>query len=171
MTPLAEWERLVVNSIGDAIEFWGFKWNHGRVWCLLYLRGGEMSAAELQEVLGLSKGAASMITRELEQWETIRRVRNGSDATWKFAAETDLMQMVGKVIREREAKMATKMRDDLARGHEMAAGKGEADRETLRRIAKMERAAALLQSSMGLFLKTSKFDFSKVIHALTGSRE
>ncbi|MFH1016565.1 MAG: transcriptional regulator [Pseudomonadota bacterium] len=165
---LEEWERIVVNAVGDAIQFWGFKWNHGRVWCVLYLRGTPMSAAELKSALGLSKGAASIITRELEQWGTIRRVRVGSDPVWVFEAETDFMGMVGRVIRERESKLVSRLRGDLGRARDLGSHSGKASEEALRRISKMERAAALFQASMGLFLKTSKFDFSKVVSALRG---
>ena len=63
---LAPWEALVVETIGNVIGFWNFKRNQGRVWALLYLRDRPLSAGELQEALGLSKGASSMITRELE---------------------------------------------------------------------------------------------------------
>jgi hypothetical protein len=38
----------------------------------------------------------------------------------------------------------------------------------LRRMLKMEKAASRLKSSMTLFLKTSRFDFSRVVRALGG---
>src|SRR6476661_6372016 len=54
---LEPWEALVVDAVGNTIDFWRFKRNHGRVWALLYLRGKPSSAAEIQRALGLSKGA------------------------------------------------------------------------------------------------------------------
>lgn len=165
---LADWEKLVINSIGAAIEFWGFKWNHGRVWCLLYLRGTPMTALELQTTLELSKGAASMITRELEQWGTIHRVRTGTDVSWKFVAETDMMHMIGKVIEERETKLARRILEDLALARKIGLKSGQLSSEKFQRVAKMERAAQLMKTSMGLFLKTSKLDFSRVANAFRG---
>src|SRR5437870_5171843 len=80
---LEPWEALVVDAVGNTIDFWRFKRNHGRVWALLYLRGRALSAAEIQEALGLSKGAVSMVTREIESWGVIHRARAPGDATWR----------------------------------------------------------------------------------------
>ena len=63
------------DAVGNFIEFWGFKRNHGRIWALLYLQGQPLTAAELQSRLGLSKGGVSMMTRELERWGVIHRRR------------------------------------------------------------------------------------------------
>src|SRR6185295_11178850 len=72
---LARWEAMAVDAVGNAIEFWGFKRNQGRVWALLYLRGTPMSAGQLEKELSLSKGAVSMLIRDLERWGVIERVR------------------------------------------------------------------------------------------------
>ena len=168
--PLEDWERVFVNSIGNVIEVWGFKWNHGRVWALLYLRGVPMTALELQRTLRLSKAAASMITRELEQWETIHRERTGSDASSRFVAETDFMGMVGKVIRERESKLAERILEDLATAKEIGLKSGKLSAEAHARLVKMERAAGMLKASMGLFLKTSMLDFSRVASVFRGGK-
>ncbi len=165
---LEDWERPVVNSVGDAIRFWGFKWNHGRVWCLLYLRAMPMTARELQTALGLSKGAASMIIRELEQWGPVRRVRVGKDSSWRFVAETNLMRMVGRVIQERESKIAARFLEELKGAREIGLAAKQLPPETLRRLEKMEKALSLSMKSMDLFLKTSRFDFSNIVHALRG---
>ena len=86
---LAEWESLATGAVGTVIEFWGFKANHGRVWAVLYLRDKALSAAEIQATLGLSKGAVSMVTRELEQWGVVRRVRPPHSDAWHFEAELE----------------------------------------------------------------------------------
>src|ERR1700726_1085527 len=86
---LEPWEALVVDAVGSVIEFWGFKSNHGRIWALLYLRGTPLSALQLQTELGLSKGAVSMVTRELEQWGVVNRVRVPGAHSWLFDAETN----------------------------------------------------------------------------------
>src|SRR5688500_17886473 len=83
---MAPWETLVVDAVGNVIEFWQFKRNQGRVGALLYLRGKAMNAAELQETLGLSKGGVSMLVRELEQWGVVVRQRSPAVDVWKYAA-------------------------------------------------------------------------------------
>jgi DNA-binding transcriptional regulator GbsR (MarR family) len=64
---LPRWEALAIDAVGNVIEFWGFKHNQGRVWAVLYLRGMSMTATQLEEELGLSKGAVSMLVRDLER--------------------------------------------------------------------------------------------------------
>ena len=55
---LSRWEAMATDAVGQVIEFWGFKRNHGRVWALLYLRDEPLSAAHIEEELALSKGAS-----------------------------------------------------------------------------------------------------------------
>ena len=81
---LRDWEVLATDAVGEAIEFWGFKHNQGRVWGLLYLRAQPMTAGELQRLLGLSKGAVSMLLKDLEQWKVVRKVRPPGSAIWHF---------------------------------------------------------------------------------------
>ncbi len=87
--PLEPWEAMVIDAVGNTIDFWRFKRNHGRVWGLLYLRGAPLSSQQLEEVLQLSKGAVNLVTRELEHWKVIRCVRLSNDAVWYFIPETD----------------------------------------------------------------------------------
>ena len=98
---LNAWEVLVVNAVGSVIEFWGFKRNQGRVWALLYLRDQALTAAEIEKELDLSKGGVSMLIRDLERWGVVLRVRTPGDASWRYRAETDLLQMARRVIEER----------------------------------------------------------------------
>src|SRR6476469_7798620 len=88
---LAKWEAMAVDAVGNVIEFWGFKRNQGRVWALLYLRGTPMSAGQLEKELSLSKGAVSMLIRDLERWGVIERAREPGGAAWQYRAETDLI--------------------------------------------------------------------------------
>ena len=121
---LTPWEALVVDAVGSVIDFWQFKRNQGRVWALLYLRGRAMSSMELQESLGLSKGGVSMLVRELEQWGVVRRVRAPRDEVWRYAAETDLMKMIGRVISERENGLVRGVKEDLGHALDMAKKEG-----------------------------------------------
>ena len=91
--PLASWEAKVIDAVGGVIAFWGFKRNHGRIWALLYLRNAALTAAELQDNLGLSKGAVSMLTRDLERLEIIERIVDPSSGTRRYLANTELRQL------------------------------------------------------------------------------
>lgn len=154
---LSPWEALVVDAVGSVIDFWKFKRNQGRVWALLYLRGRALSALEIQEALGLSKGGVSMLVRELEQWDVVRRVRAPRDEVWRYAAETDLMKMIGRVVSEREAGLVRSVRDDLDHALAMAR-KENVDPVVLTRLRRMKTLADLIDTALTAFLQTARFD-------------
>ncbi len=167
---LEPWESLVTEAVGNVIGFWNFKRNHGRIWALLYLRGEAMSAPDLQDALGISKGAVSMITRELEQWGVIRRVRPAGDALWRFSAETDLLRMIGTVVREREAIMVKRVHADLQEAMRLAKqAKGPA--QVRDRIAKMSGLAAMVDGALSAFILTARFDASRAKTLLSGDEK
>ena len=163
---LPAWESMVSDAVGNAIEFWGFKRNMGRVWALLYLRGEPMTAAELQDALELSKGAVSMIVRELEQWEVIRRVRSSGSSSWSFVAETDLMRMVATVIRAREAGIIARVHADLEQAAEKARENGGARPESLDRLGRIRALAVLMEQAVAIFLQTAQLNMAEVASIL-----
>ena len=91
------WETLTLEAVGRVIEFWGFKRNQGRLWALLYLTNAPLNATELGRRLGLSKGAVSMVVRELESFEVVRRVPVASRSGVAYAAQRDLWRMIHTV--------------------------------------------------------------------------
>jgi len=151
------WQSLVVNAVGQVIEFWGFKRNHGRLWALLYLRGVPMTAAQLQDGLDLSKGAVSMITRDLEQWGIVRRVRVPGESASHFVAEVEFMRMIGRVLREREMTLLEHVVEDLADA-EVMAREDDAGPEVVARIRRMKTLASVVRQALELFLKTARLD-------------
>lgn len=163
---LAPWEALVVDAVGNVIDFWQFKRNHGRVWALLYLRGRALSAAELQSALGLSKGAVSMLARELEQWRVVRRVRTPGDEVWRYAAETDLMRMVGRVISEREATLVESVRDDLEEAEHLMKAQGGVPVEVQDRLRRMKTLANIIDRALRAFLSTARLDVFSALSVL-----
>ena len=161
-----EWETVVIDTVGSFIEFWGFKHNQGRIWALLYLRGIPMSAGEIQDALDLSKGAVSMIIRELEQWRVIRRVRRPQTSSWFYEAEQDLMAMVGEVLRNRENNVISRVRTDLEQAVRQARSCEDVSSEATSRLEKMRDLAALMQTGIQMFLATGSVDLSQAMHVL-----
>lgn len=164
---LNEWEALVVEAVGNTIDFWRFKRNHGRTWALLYLRGKPLNAAEIQETLGLSKGAVSMVSRELEQWGVVRRVRTPGDATWRFTAETDLMKMVRRVVEEREAAFVSRVKEDLDDAYAMAKASRSVPSDVLDRVDRMRTLAGLVDKALRAFVLTARLDVAGVAQILS----
>lgn len=163
---LRPWEALVVDAVGNLIEFWNFKRNQGRVWALLYLRGRALTAAQIQTALGLSKGAVSMLVRELEQWSVLVRVRSPHDDAWRFAAETDLMKMIGRVISERERGLVQSVREDLERAERIARDDDDVPREVLDRLRRMRTLAVFVEKALKVFVDTARFDAMGVLDVL-----
>lgn len=96
-------EVIVTDLIGRLIEFWGFKRNMGRIWAVLYLSPGEMSAKDLQDALKLSSGAVSMTLNELLRWGVVKKVWSPGQRRDYFAAEVQLWKMISRVMAERES--------------------------------------------------------------------
>lgn len=160
--PLADWEALVVDAVGNTMDFWRFKLNHGRVWALLYLRGEPLTAQQLEAVLQLSKGAVNLVTRELERWKVIRRVRLPGEAIWRFLPETNFWTMVRGVLEERETSFVTRVRDDLEKAYEKA--KADAtDKAVLDRLSRLLRLATLVDKAMRTFVKSARLDIAAAI--------
>jgi HTH-type transcriptional regulator, glycine betaine synthesis regulator len=168
--PLAGWEERAIDAVGTVIEFWGFKRNQGRVWALLYLRGEARTAAEIQEDLGLSKGAVSMITHELERWGVIQRARSPGVDAWRFLAEQNLMEMISRVLAEREVGLVSRVKEDLLQAEREAKSDPRATREQLTRIGRMRLIADLVERSLSLFLKTARLDATRVVGVLGALR-
>ncbi|MBA2664001.1 MAG: transcriptional regulator [Bradymonadaceae bacterium] len=162
---LPAWESLVVEGVGEVIEFWGFKRNMGRVWGLLYLRDQPMSAAELQEALDLSKGAVSMITRDLEQWSVVERVRPAGQSIWHFVAKVDFVEMISRVLKEREQNLVERVKLGLADAERLAR-EAKADKAVIERIARMRRLADFMDQALSVFLRTARLDVSKTREVL-----
>jgi DNA-binding transcriptional regulator GbsR (MarR family) len=169
LAPLAAWESLAIEAVGNVIDFWRFKRNHGRVWALLYLRDHPMSQHDLQELLGLSKGAASMVVRELELWGVVARVRSAGDSTWRYAAETDLSKMIRRVLEERELSFVARTREDLEEAYESARATRDASPAVLARLARMRTLATLVDKALRAFLMTSRLDVASALGVLASS--
>lgn len=157
---IASWEKTATDAIGDAIEFWGFKRNHGRVWCLLYLHNRPFSAVEIQENLGLSKGAVSMIVRELETWKVVHRLRVDDNAAWHFVAETNLMQMITHVVNQRETGVVSRICEQLQESQQQAKQSCDLpeDSDAAQRLQHLSRLSFLFREILNMFLKSENFD-------------
>ncbi|XXF81282.1 MarR family transcriptional regulator [Myxococcaceae bacterium GXIMD 01537] len=161
---LPPWESIAVEAVGNVIEFWGFKRNHGRVWALLYLRDAPLTAAEIERELELSKGGVSMLLRDVERWGVIRRVRVPQDTVWRYEAETDMVRMVTRVMEEREAAFIGRILADLEEARRLAR-EGTVPQERLARLEKMVTLAEQAERAVRLFLKTARLDVAGVLQA------
>lgn len=149
--PTCSWEVTVTDAIGNVIEFWGFKHNHGRIWALLYVYDRPFSALEIQEALNLSKGSVSMMVRELVTWKVLHRIRSSDKTSWCFIAETNLTRMITNVIYQRETDIVLRMENQLSKAIQEAEEE-KIDGEIRTRIKTLHNTAILFQEVLSIFL-------------------
>jgi DNA-binding transcriptional regulator GbsR (MarR family) len=164
---LLAWERLALDAVGNVIEFWGFKRNQGRLWALLYLRGQVYTAPELQRILGLSKGAVSMLTRELEQWRVIDRRRIPGKTAWHFEANTNLMNMIGRVLEEREGRFIARVKADLEEAQQLLPQDRSVPDDVRQRMEQMAALAERVEEAVQLFIRTARLDLRGIANLLS----
>lgn len=90
------------DAVGGLMEFWGFKRNMGRMWCVLYLSDRPLAAADLGQILQLSTGAVSMTLAELTKWGVVKKSWVPGERRDYYEPETSIWKMVSRVFRERE---------------------------------------------------------------------
>ncbi len=167
VTVAEPWELEAAEAVGLVIEAWGFKRNEGRVWALIYLRGRPLTAGEIGESLALSKGAVSMVLRELERWGVVERVRGPGEAHWSYRARTDFFAMIRRVLAERELVVVRRAGELMRRAQRAAIG-ARAGRLALDRLGRMVKLAALTERALNLFLKTTRFELGGISGVLGG---
>jgi DNA-binding transcriptional regulator GbsR (MarR family) len=102
---------LASETMAEIVDFWGFKSSMGRIWTLLYLSSGPLSADQIAEETNLSAGAVSMSLAELMQWGLVSRAALSSDRKRHYQAETDIWSIVRRIFRERELRLVGRARD------------------------------------------------------------
>src|SRR5688572_33081378 len=97
----AEAELEVADTIGQLMEFWGFKRPMGRIWTLLYLSPEPIGAAEIGEALRMSAGAVSMAMGELVKWGAAKKSWRPAERRGFYEAETSIGRLLQVVLRQR----------------------------------------------------------------------
>lgn len=166
----------VAETVGQLIEFWGFKRPMGRAWTLLYLAPGALGAAEIGEQLGMSAGAVSMTLAELQKWGVVRRTWKPGERRDFFEAETNIWKMVSRVFRERELALIRKAvatfgeaEAQFARAAK-AAPKGHAKELEFarKRIALLVGLARIGETMLGTIVQTGRVDTKPLRNFPTG---
>lgn len=105
LTPRQRAVALVAETMGELVEFWGFKASMGRIWATLYLSVDPLAADRIASMTGLSTGAVSMGITELAQWGLILRVPVPGERKRYYSAHTDIWETIRRIFRERELRL------------------------------------------------------------------
>lgn len=93
-----------VEGMGRISKFWGFSRLMGQLYGLLYLSPEPMTLDQLAEGLMVSKGSVSTNIRAIERWGMVENVWVKADRKDYYRAETKFMDIVVKILEEREKK-------------------------------------------------------------------
>src|SRR5215831_5297342 len=94
-------ERFVLHW-GDMGSEWGLNRSVGQIHALLYLADRPLTAEEIADLLGLARSNVSNSIKELLAWNLIRRVPIKRDRREHFEAETDLWEIVTRIVAGRK---------------------------------------------------------------------
>lgn len=103
----------LADSVGEFIKYWGFKEIHGRLWIHIYLSHQPITAKELTARLGVTKGLVSTALAELIAYQVIERVHIGDARSAGYQSNSDLVQVINNVLRNRELKLTTKIQENI----------------------------------------------------------
>lgn len=132
---IEEKRKNLADSVGDFIRYWGFKEVHGRIWVHIYLSENPITAKELTKKLGVTKGLVSTALAELIAYQVVEKVNVGDARSPGYQSNTDLVQVINNILRNRELKLTTKIKEDSeALAKEMV----DADPEMLDKINKLQ---------------------------------
>ncbi|MBH5321618.1 GbsR/MarR family transcriptional regulator [Aurantiacibacter sediminis] len=87
---------------GEMGSHWGVNRSVSQVHALLYLSEEPMHAEEICETLGLARSNVSTALKELQGYGIVTRTHIIGDRRDHFAAETDLWDMLMKIVIERK---------------------------------------------------------------------
>lgn len=95
--------KAMADSVGDFIQYWGFRKIHGQIWALVYLSAKPLSATEIISILKMSKALISLGIKELVAYGLIYQTSQIGVRTKTFAAQEDVFAIIKEVLKGREA--------------------------------------------------------------------
>lgn len=99
---LAQVEQQFIELWGDMSSWWGVNRTMAEIHGLLYITGAALSAEQIQQRLGISRGNVSMNIRTLVEWGLVRRVRRRGDRKEYFESLADVWEMFTVLAQQRK---------------------------------------------------------------------
>jgi len=112
---------------------WGIPRTMAQVHALLYIHGVPMTADEVVQHLGISRGNASMTLRGLLDWGLVHRVHVPGERRERFEAEQDVWKLLQTVVAARKKREIDPLLHELAACRESEADSVHAEAEDDRR--------------------------------------
>lgn len=99
---LAGVEQRFIELWGDMSSWWGVSRTMAEIHGLLYITSGALSAEDIQERLGISRGNVSMNIRTLVEWGLVRKVRKRGQRREYYECLTDVWEMFTVLAAQRK---------------------------------------------------------------------
>lgn len=154
----------LATSIGDFIEYWGFKQIHGKIWTLIFLSNKPVDANYLIEKLEVSKSLISMSIKDLLEYNVIQR-HDTINGTVHYQANPDIWSVIQNVLLSREAKLLVKIKSDCNKVKKINPEEisDSVSKKQLKQLAQMTGTATKTLKTFNKLKQLSLLDFSKGI--------
>ena len=110
---IEEKKQRLAESVGEFIKYWGFKEIHGRIWLYIYLSKEPITAKEITARVGVTKGLVSVTLSELIAYQVIEKVNIGNAKSPGYQSNTDLVQVIYNILRNRELKLTARIQENI----------------------------------------------------------
>lgn len=121
----------------ETVRLFGVPPSVGQIYGLLYASPEPLSFTDIVERLDISKGSASQGLQLLRSLGAVRSIAVENDRREYFEPELGLRRLVGGVLRERIAPLATAGSDRLERLRDLAERSGTAKNFHLKRVRQL----------------------------------
>lgn len=131
---------------GEMGTQWGVNRSVAQIHALLYLSADPITAETISDSLGLARSNVSTAMRELQGYSIVRRVHVEGDRRDHFVAETDLWDMLMRIVAERKRREVDPTIAMLAELAERLSKDGAAPPLLRDRVARMHEFISTLGS-------------------------
>lgn len=104
-----------IRFTGEIARNMGLNRTVGQIYGLLYLNDGPVSLEDIVSKLKISKGSASLNTRELERWNAVRKIWVPGSRKDFYHANADFTNIIYKRGKSRIRKILDNLNDNIAK--------------------------------------------------------
>lgn len=122
---------------GEMGTHWGVNRSVAQIHALLYLSDRPLHAEEICETLGLARSNVSTGVKELQSYGIVRRTHVEGDRRDHFVAETDLWEMLVRIVTERKRREIDPTITALQQLSADMAGRSDVPPHVVERIGRM----------------------------------
>jgi DNA-binding transcriptional regulator GbsR (MarR family) len=148
---------------GDLGGQWGVNRSVAQIHALLLVSDKPMNAEEIAEALGLARSNVSNSVKELLTWSLIRRAPIEGDRRDHFVAESDMWEMVSRIVAMRKARELDPAAEILGACLEDAKQDPTAGKAAVQRLSDLQELIALLN---GWYEQMNKVPKSRLVPLL-----